>query len=261
MNPALAERAGELRALHRPGEPLLLPNAWDAESARMVVRAGFAVVATTSSGISSVLGFRDGHGTPAGEMFDAVRRIAAAVPDTVPVTADVEGGYGLDAGELVDRLLGAGAVGLNLEDSDHRNPGGLLDPSAQAEFIAEVKQAACAAGVDVVLNARVDASARPGPPDGRAAEAVRRARMYLDAGADCVFPLLITSDVTGEPVIARLVREIGGPVNLLLTPDTPGPGRLAELGVARISLGGGLYRQAMSFTGEALDRLRAGSRA
>lgn len=251
---AAPERARALRALHRPGSPLLVPNAWDAESARLVVRAGFPVVATTSSGVAASLGFADRQGTPADEMFDAVRRIASAVP--VPVTADVEGGYRLDPQTLADRLLATGAVGLNLEDSDHDHPGTLVDSAAQADRIARVKRAAAAAGTDVVLNARVDVFLRPGSLDEQVAETVRRARAYLDAGADCVFPILVTD----EGAIARLVGEIPGPVNIMLTAATPPPGRLAELGVARISLGGGLHRSAMSAAQAALDRLRSGSR-
>ena len=218
-----------------------------------MVGAGFPVVATTSSGVAASLGFADRQGTPADEMFDAVRRIASAVP--VPVTADVEGGYRLGPETLAGRLLGTGAVGLNLEDSDHDHPGTLLDPAAQAERIAGVKRAAREAGTDVVLNARVDVFLRPGSLDEQVAETLRRAQTYLDAGADCVFPILAAD----ESVIARLVGEIAGPVNIMFTAGTPQPGRLAELGVVRVSLGGGLRRLAMSAANAALDRLRSGS--
>src|SRR4051794_8553229 len=116
---SLAELAAQLRALHHGPEPLVLPNAWDAATARSVVDAGFAAVATTSSGMSASLGYADGEHTPPEEMFNPIRRISRVVSD-VPITADIESGYGLNPEDVVARLLDAGAVGCNLEDTDHR---------------------------------------------------------------------------------------------------------------------------------------------
>src|SRR5688500_10176567 len=127
---ALAERARVLRELHRPGDPVLLPNAWDPPSARRLAGTGAAALATTSAGVAEALGYEDGELTPAAEMLAAVGRIARAVD--LPVTADLEAGYGLAPEALVAGLLEEGAVGLNLEDSDHTS-GGLADPDAQAE--------------------------------------------------------------------------------------------------------------------------------
>src|SRR5215469_3850041 len=126
---ALADAAERLRALHNRAEPIVLPNAWDAATARAVVQAGFPAVATTSSGVSEALGYDDGEHTPPDEMFSAIRRITRVVEDT-PVTADIEAGYGLSPSELARRLLEAGAVGCNLEDTDHSTRG-LRDASAQ----------------------------------------------------------------------------------------------------------------------------------
>ena len=156
----LASRCAALRALHVPGEPLLLPNAWDAASARAVVAAGFPVVATTSAGVAAALGYEDHQGAPADEMLAAAARITRAVD--VPVSADIEDGYGLPPGEIVERLLAAGAVGCNLEDTDHRTKE-LKDARRQADWLAEVCAAADGA---LVVNARVDTFLRGAPAFG-----------------------------------------------------------------------------------------------
>jgi 2-methylisocitrate lyase-like PEP mutase family enzyme len=219
--------AAALRALHVPGEPLVLPNVWDAGTARLVERAGFPAVATTSSGAADALGYADREQTPPEEMLAAVARIARAV--TVPVTADMEAGYGLDDAELARRVVAAGAVGLNLEDSDHANPPQLVPADRHAARITRVKEAA-----DLVVNARIDVHLR----GGETSAALERARRYSDAGADCVYPIGITDEAT----IAAFC-ELGVPVNVLLLPAAPSIERLAALGVARISLGGILHQE------------------
>jgi 2-methylisocitrate lyase-like PEP mutase family enzyme len=228
----LAELAQQLRALHHAPEPLVLPNAWDAATARSVVDAGFPAVA---------LGYADGEGTPADEMFAAVRRITRVIPD-VPVTADIESGYGLSPEQVVTRLLAAGAVGCNLEDTDHRAAPGshtLMDAVAQQERLRAVKQAARAQGVNIVLNARTDVFLTPSPSVD---EAVRRARLYLEAGADCIFPI----GASDEAAIVALVKEIPGPVNVIPGfRGGPPLARLRELGVHRISYAGGMFRAMM----------------
>jgi 2-methylisocitrate lyase-like PEP mutase family enzyme len=250
---SLVSDAGRLRDLHRAPEPLILPNAWDVASARAVERAGAAAVATTSSGVAEALGYPDGEATPAAEMFAAVARISAAV--SVPVTADLEAGYGLAADELVDRLLDAGAVGLNLEDTDHAGDPHLLEVGAAAERIHAVRSAADDAAVPVVINARIDSFLRgSGGPDAQLDDALRRGRAYLAAGADCIYPIWLT-DAKG---IERLVRELQAPVNVLLRPGAPDVARLAALGVRRISVGGGLARHALAHTEELARQVLAG---
>jgi 2-methylisocitrate lyase-like PEP mutase family enzyme len=237
---ALADRARALRELHRPGDPVVLPNAWDPPSARRLAATGATALATTSVGVAEALGYEDGERTPAGEMLAAVGRIAAAVD--LPVTADLEAGYGLPPAELIAMLLEAGAVGLNQEDTDH-STGALSDPDPHAERLAALKDAGRQAGVDVVLNARVDSFLRAGPDADPAAvvdDAVRRGRLYADAGADCVYPL----GARGRDVIRRLVAEIGAPVNIAAGPRGLGRSELAALGVARVSFGGGLAQAA-----------------
>jgi len=228
----LTAKAAALRARHRPGTPLVLRNAWDAASAKALV-ADAPALATTSVGVAQSLGYDDGGHIPADEAFAALARIVAAVD--VPVTADCEAGYGLDPHAFVAGLLGAGAVGCNLEDTDHAT-GTLRDPGENAAFLAAVKQAGRAAGVDVVLNARVDVHVRGGTLE----DGLVRARAYREAGADCVYPIFCHE----EEGIAAYVEAVGV-INVAVHPSAPAIARMGELGVARASFGGGLFHVAM----------------
>jgi 2-methylisocitrate lyase-like PEP mutase family enzyme len=252
----LAARADALRALHRRGHPVVLPNAWDVASAKRFVKLGYAAIATTSAGVANALGWADGEAIPADEMFAAVARIAAAVD--VPVTADLEAGYGLGPDELVARVIASGCVGLNLEDSSHASGEPVLVAAEEnAKRVAAVKQAGRAAGVDLVLNARVDVFVRELPAStalSKVDEGIRRGRLYLEAGADCVYPILAHE----ERDIAALVEGIAGPMNVFGLPTAPPLARLAELGVARVTFGSLLMRQALGeaerFLGEYASR-------
>lgn len=239
--------AARLRALHVPGDPLLLPNVWDAASARLVEKAGFPVVATGSAAMAEALGFPDKQGTPPGEMFAAIGRIAAAVD--VPVTADIEAGYGLPPAELAERLAESGAVGCNIEDTAH--PGTtLVEPAAQADYIAGLR----AAG-DLVINARIDVFLRAKDQAAVLADAVERAGAYLAAGADCVYPIMVRD----QAVLAEFVAAVRpAAVNAVYLPGVPTPEALGQLGVARISLGPGLFRSAMSYVDKLVRGLAAG---
>jgi 2-methylisocitrate lyase-like PEP mutase family enzyme len=238
----LTARAAQLRSMHQPGNPLVLVNAWDVASAQHVVAAGGLAVATSSAAIAASLGFPDDPSAPIDEMFQAVARIAGSVD--VPVTADVLDGYGLQATELVDRLLAAGAVGCNLEDSDHAHPGQLLDPDDAADRLAAVRSAAARAGVDIVINARIDAYLHDGPD--ATPVVLARARRYLEAGADCVYPLRLT-----EPHVARqLTDQLDAPVNANVAAGTT-VADLAAAGVSRISIGPMAFRSVLA----ALDQL------
>ncbi len=230
--------AQRLRAMHGGPQPLILPNVWDPVSARAYADAGFAALATSSSAVAATLGFRDGQ-TPAAEMFAAVARIARTV--TVPVTADVENGYGYPPGQLVERLLECGVAGCNVEDSDPA-AAALTDPDWQADFLARVR---AEAGEDLVINARVDVFIRPpaGTPaaDGPALveAAIARATRYLAAGADCSYPILAP-----EAVLPELAQRIPGPVNAMYLPGGLTLAELAAAGIARITFGGGLHHEA-----------------
>lgn len=249
----LADRAQLLRQLHRPGDPVILLNAWDVASARTFVDAGAPALATTSGGIAAVHGYPDGEQIPPELMLEHVGRIAAAVD--VPVTADLESGYGLEAEELVGRILEAGAVGLNLEDSDHRGQQPLAPAEVHAERLASIRRAAQQAGVQLVLNARIDVFVRQvGSDEEQLADALRRAELYREAGADCVYPIMLVD----EQAIARFVRETEAPVNIYLRPGAPSLERLASLGVARITVGTALHRAAQGWLRTAASALLAG---
>ncbi|MEC3980327.1 isocitrate lyase/PEP mutase family protein [Amycolatopsis sp. H20-H5] len=243
--------ADRLRALHVPGTPILLPNAWDADTAMLVEAAGFPVVATSSGAMAASLGYADGDSTPAREVFAATARIVRAV--SVPVTVDAEGGYGLSSVDLAHGLLEAGAVGCNLEDTDHVR-GGLRGVEAQAERIAALR---AAAGDALVLNARIDVFLGARDQAAVLDEAVTRARAYLAAGADCVYPILLRS----AEVLAAFTDAVRpAAVNAAYLPDGPDFTALATLGVARISLGVGLWRRSRSVIEEMLAELAAGKR-
>ena len=239
MTAELSALAGRLRALHH-GDMLVLPNVWDAASARIVAEAGFPAVATASAAVSEMLGYPDGEGAPWQEMFAAAGRVARAVP--VPVTVDAEAGYGMKPRELVDRLLETGAVGCNLEDTDHR-AGRLAEAGPHAEWLAGVRAAADDTGVPIVINARIDTflPASGVPEADRVAETVRRGRRYREAGADCLYPI----GVRAKADLAALVAELPGPVNGNTNPSLD-LAALRELGVARVSYGPRFYREALA---------------
>jgi len=251
--PDLQSQCDVLRSLHRPGAPLLLPNAWDVATARAVVAAGFPVVATTSAGVAAALGYEDQEGAPAGEMLGAAARIARGVE--VPVTVDAEGGYGMPPAELVAALRDAGVAGCNLEDTDHTS-GTFRDPDRHAEWLGAVRQAAAADGYPLVINARVDVFLGPyltgaGSQEELVPEALRRAKAYLQAGADCVYPIALW-----EPdALRRFTAEVGGPVNVARVPQLPSLAELAAAGVARVSWGPYLYFDAMARFAEQLASL------
>jgi 2-methylisocitrate lyase-like PEP mutase family enzyme len=209
---------------------LVLPNAWDVASAEALAAvSGCRALATSSGAVARSLGYADGEQIPRAEMLEVVRRIAAAVE--IPVTADLEAGYG-DAPGTAALALEAGAVGMNLEDSVARE---LLPLAQQVETIRAVR----AAAPELVLNARVDVFLlREGGVD----EAVERGNAYLEAGADCVYPIFASDRAD----IEALVRGIRGPVNVLLTPRAPSVADLAKLGVARATWGAGLAHAALA---------------
>jgi 2-methylisocitrate lyase-like PEP mutase family enzyme len=252
----LQSRCDVLRSLHRPGDPLLLPNAWDVATARAVVAAGFPVVATTSAGVAGTLGYADHEGAPGDEMLAAAARIARGVD--VPVTVDAEAGYGMEPAELVAALRSAGAAGCNLEDTDHATET-LRDPGEHAEWLRAVRQAAAEDDYPLVINARVDvflgpflAGAGPGTQEALVPEAVERANAYLEAGVDCVYPIVLWE----QDALRRFMSEVRGPVNIVRLPQAPSPAELAALGVVRVSWGLLLYAGAMARFEEQLAALQ-----
>jgi 2-methylisocitrate lyase-like PEP mutase family enzyme len=240
-----SRQAGRFRTLH-DRRPLVLPNAWDAASARVIELAGAPAIATTSAGVAWTFGRTDGQRLTRDEMLSVIRLIVAAV--AVPVTADVESGYGAgtpaDVEETIRGVIGAGAAGVNLEDSR----GGdrpLFEPGAQADRLAAARAAVKAAGTDLFINARTDVFLAPtGPPAECLDQAIRRGNAYLAAGADCVFvPGVIEADT-----IRVLAGSIAGPLNILMKPGAPTVPELARLGVARVSLGPYIAQAALEAT-------------
>ncbi|MFD9462487.1 isocitrate lyase/phosphoenolpyruvate mutase family protein [Streptomyces sp. NPDC060027] len=246
----LRETALAFRALHVPGRPLVLPNAWDTASARIVEEAGAAAVATSSAGLAWDLGTADGDRLDRENALAAVARIAAAVG--VPVSADVESGYAPDAqgvGDTVRAVLAAGAVGVNIEDALHTGGAGPLRPvGEQAERIAAAREAADAAGVPLFVNARVDTYLRGA---GGVEETLERAAAFLAAGADGVFVPGAVDPVT----VKALVEGVDGPLNILVGPGAPSVGELAALGVARVSAGSSIAQAAHALVRRAAREL------
>lgn len=226
-------KAQAFRKMHDRSTILLLPNAWDAGSARLFARRGFAAIATTSAGMAWSLGHADGEQAPLGEVLAAIARITRVVD--LPVTADIETGYGETPAEVaatVQAVIAAGAVGINLEDSA---PGhGALRPCAiAAARIRAARAAATEAGVPIVINARVDSWMQHDEANAteRFTDSVQRAHAYLAAGADCIYPIGLSDAVT----LAALVQAIDAPVNVAAGPGVPDMAELARIGIARAS--------------------------
>jgi len=232
-------KAAFFRQLHHGPKLLLLINAWDVASARIMEAAGVSAIATTSAGVAFSLGYPDGQRISRSEMLAVVGRIAKAVD--LPVTADVEAGYGFtrdEAAQTAREVIAAGAVGMNFEDSNGDPARPLLDISLQVERIQAIRQAATEAGVPLVLNARTDPYLLPSFEGDRYTETVRRLSAYGNAGADCVFAPGL-SDIA---VISKLASELSFPLNILAGPGSPSLPELQQAGVARVSLGSGAMR-------------------
>lgn len=248
------KKAEALRALHHGADPLLLVNVWDIASARMVEEAGFPAIATTSAGIAFAQGYADGQKIHSDRMFAKIAQIAGAVG--VPVTADVEAGYGEGperAFRTTRNVLFGGAVGMNLEDATGDPARPLADLSLQLEKIRSIRDAAAKFDVPLVLNARTDVYLlQIGDPAKRYDEAVRRLSAFRDAGADCAF----VPGIRDAETIGRIVRDLRCPVNILAVPGSPSVAELAALGVRRISLGSGPMRAAMGLLRRLAEEVR-----
>jgi len=246
-------KAERFHALHVAPEVLVLPNAWDCASAVLFEQAGFPAIATTSAGIAFSRGYRDGEQISRDEMIDEAARIAARVE--VPVTADLEAGYGIapeEVAETVRRAIAAGLVGCNIEDGTVGGEEPLLDFTLSVERIRAAREAADDAGIPFVINARTDGFLRIGADARVLDESIRRANAYYAAGARSLFIPRVSDGQT----IGRLVRDISGPINILAGPKTPSVAELEALGVARLSVGGGIARAAYTLTRAAAEELR-----
>jgi 2-methylisocitrate lyase-like PEP mutase family enzyme len=227
-------RADELRELHRAPPILVLPNAWDVASAKAFAALdGVRAIATTSAGCARSLGWEDGEQIPRDEMLAAVERIVRAVD--VPVTADLEAGYG-DPAATARLAVELGAAGMNLEDQNRP----LADAAARVRVAREA--------APLVLNARIDVFLPGGSDD--IDDAVERANAYLEAGADCVYPIMLAE----RERIGDFVQRVNGPVNVMAQPTAPPIDELERLGVARVTFGSGLHRVALAAAVEKIGR-------
>jgi 2-methylisocitrate lyase-like PEP mutase family enzyme len=253
--PELLEKANALRALHYAGRVLLLPNVWDVAGARIIEEAGFPAIATTSAGIAFSLGYPDGQKISRQKMLAQVARIAHAVK--VPVTADVEAGYGdrpEDAAQTAYEVIEAGAVGMNFEDGtdDPQHP--LIDLPLQLKRIQAIREASAKSRVPLVLNARTDVYlSQVGAPETRYNHALERLRAYRDAGADCVF----IPGLRDPETIRQFVKDLQYPLNILAGPGSPSVTDLENLGVARVSLGSAPMRATLGLLRRMADELKA----
>jgi 2-methylisocitrate lyase-like PEP mutase family enzyme len=249
------DKATQFLERHRGPGALVLPNAWDVASARIFEEAGFAAIATTSAGVAFSLGYPDGQRIPREEMIARIGRIARAVK--IPVTGDVEGGYGAtayDAARTTRELIQAGAVGMNLEDASGNPAEPLLDLSVAVEKIKAARETAAQLRVPIVVNARTDVYLLPGAQPGTGYyETHRRLIAYRDAGADCVF----APGLKDPETIGRLVRDLQCPVNILAVSGTLSVPELEKLGVARVSLGSGPIRATFRLLQRLAEELKA----
>src|SRR5882724_3025203 len=248
------QKAEAFRAMHRGQRILLLPNAWDVASALVIEEAGFGAIATTSAGIAFTLGYPDGQRISRNEMLQAVSRIAAAIK--VPVTADVEAGYGArpeDAAQTALAVVESGAVGMNFEDASGDANQPLVDLPLQLEKITAINESKRKTGVPIVLNARTDVYLlQVGPAEKRYDQALRRLAAFRDAGADCLF----LPGLRDAAAIGRLVKDLNFPLNILAGPGAPSVPELQQLGVARVSLGSSAMRAILGLLGRISDELK-----
>lgn len=238
------DKAAAFRELHDRSGMFVLPNAWDAVSARIFEEAGFAAIGTTSAGLAASLGYPDGERVGIDEVVGATRRIVRSV--ALPVSVDIEAGYGEDADEVastVAAVISAGAVGVNLEDAASEGDEPLREVSEQLERIQAAREAASSAGVEIVINARTDVYwLRVGREQELLSRAVERSNAYRDAGVDCLF----VPGARESATIAELARSIDGPLNVLAGPGVPPVPELKRLGVARLSVGSGPMRATLA---------------
>jgi 2-methylisocitrate lyase-like PEP mutase family enzyme len=249
----LKAKADAFRSMHHAPPLLVLPNAWDAVTARLFVQAGARAIATTSAGVAATLGYADGQNVPSELMMQAIARIANAV--SVPVTADIESGYADSPKQLRESMravINAGAIGVNLEDGTGDSSQPLFALEEQIERLRAAREAADHINVPVIINARTDVYLeKVGEPATRFAETVRRLNAYREAGADCLF----VPGVTDMPTLTQLVQSVAGPLNVLAGPGMPPVTDLQRIGIARLSVGSGIMRATLAVARDAVNEL------
>ena len=250
---SLESKAKRFHDLHTAPEILILPNAWDVASALILAESGFPAIASTSAGVAFSRGFPDGERISREEMIAEAGKMATRLD--IPVTGDLEGGYGVDpeeVAETVRQAIDAGLVGCNIEDGTKEGDAPLFDFALGVERIQAAREAADSAGIEFVINARTDGFLRLGRGSATLDDAIERANAYYKAGARSLF----VPGVSDGQTIGRLARDIAGPVNILAGPKTPPAPDLQALGVARVSVGGSIARAAYTTARRAAEELR-----
>lgn len=249
------EKADLFLKLHHDKEILVILNSWDPGSSRLIEASGFKAIGTTSMGVSASLGYPDCEQIQFSEMLQAIKRIADKI--TLPLTVDIEGGFGNTIKDIVNNIrqvIEAGVVGINLEDSVKLSPD-LLEPAEFSERISAIRELSDSMDIHLVINARTDSFlTSAGTADNRLRESIRRGNIYKDAGADCIF----VPNITDKNSITTLVKEIGAPVNILANPTNgtalpPRIKELEELGVARLSVGSSLMKSTLALIKRVAD--------
>ncbi|MGW4096685.1 isocitrate lyase/PEP mutase family protein [Mycobacterium sp. NPDC004974] len=247
----LRERAATLLALHQPGNPVVLPTVWDAWSARLAVGEGFSALTVGSHPLADSIGKADGEVMSFDDLLTRVRQITDAVD--VPVSVDIESGYGERPERLIEGLLDVGAVGLNIEDTVHKEGKRLRSSAEHAELVGQLRAAADAAGVHVVINARTDLFLRNDGDDAdRVDRAIARLSEAAAAGADSLFP----PGLRDPEALARLVSEVPLPVSVTVPPDAAELAELTAAGVGRVTFGPFLQAVLSARAKEVLGRWR-----
>jgi 2-methylisocitrate lyase-like PEP mutase family enzyme len=256
MTDELARKAEVLLALHRPGDPGVLPTVWDAWSAKVAEAAGFGGLTVGSHPAAESIGREDGEKMAFSELTDRVAQITGAVD--LPVSVDVESGYGVNPATLIGGLLAAGAVGLNIEDTVHSEGGRMRSAEEHADLVGRLRQAADAAGVHLVINARTDTfKHKLGADEERVDIAIDRMRLCADAGADSLYPVAFHD----EPTLARITAALPLPVNAIARPDVDDLAVYRRAGAGRISFGPLWQMSLARVSGEWLARWRPGDAA
>ena len=253
------EKAQTFLKYHHDPEILVLLNSWDIGSSKLIEASGYKVIATTSMGIAASMGYPDCQVITLTEMIEAITGIVNAVK--VPVTADIEAGYGSNLNEIIDsvnKLIATGIVGINIEDSLDLNPV-LIDEMEFCERISAIRALSDSLGFHLVINARTDSFyTSSGSVQEKLTESIKRGNKYHEAGADCIF----VQPVWDKETIATLVKEINAPINILSNPGIgagilpPSVRELQDLGVARLSMGSGLMKATLSLIKKVADELK-----
>lgn len=258
VSSAQKEKADLFLKLHHDKELLVLLNSWDAGSSKLVEACGYKAVATTSMGVAASLGYPDCQVIQLSEMIEVITGIVNAVQ--VPVTADVEAGYGDNVDEIVEsmkKLIATGLVGINIEDSIELSPD-LLDAKEFCKRLAAIRALSDSLGFHLVINARTDSFfTSKGSQKEKLSESIRRGNLYHEAGADCIF----VQPVWDKETIATLVKEIDAPINILANPSTgaglpPSARELEDLGVARLSVGSTVMKATLALVKKVADEMR-----